>query len=487
MSEPLAVLHVASELFPLVKTGGLGDVVGALPAALEAHGVDARVLVPGYPAILDAMADVEPIDDVPDFFGGGAATLWSGVLLGVRGRVYVLESPGLFDRSGGPYHDASGREHPDNHVRFAALGHIASRIAAGVDPSFRPEILHAHDWQASIAVAALSQAPAAERPATIQTIHNLAYPGRFAPEAFEDLGLPASLFGIDGLEFYGDVSFLKGGVALADRVTTVSPTYAEEIQQHGHGLEGLLRSRARDLVGILNGIDTQVWDPRRDPHLPVRYGRRDVERRAACKDALRQRLGLVARAEAPLFGLVSRLSPEKGIDLLLDALPVFVAQGAQLAVLGTGEPALEAALEAAAAAHPDNVAVVRAFDEGLAHLFQAGADVTLVPSRIEPCGLTQMYAQRYGALPLVRRTGGLADTVVNATDEAVSAGDATGFVFDDPTADALAGTVRWACEQYQDPGRWRRIQRTGMKRDFGWGRAAGAYATLYRDLRTERV
>lgn len=486
---PLRILHVASELYPLVKTGGLADVMAALPPALARLGAEARVLLPGYPAVRDALAGLDgsrPVAHDADLFGGGPARLLAGRLRDVAVPAYVLDCPGLYGRAGGPYTDSQGRDWPDNAQRFAALAWAAARIGQGGDPAWRPDVLHGHDWQAGLLpLYAAYGRPRDRRPATVATIHNIAYQGWFPAETVGRLSLPPATFSIDGVEYFGGLGFLKAALYYADRVTTVSRTYAEEIQtpEHGQGLDGLLRARAVDLVGIVNGIDTAVWNPATDPHLPKPYGPRTVKAgKAAAKAALQARLGLAADPAAALCVLVSRLTWHKGIDLVLGALPALLAGGGQLAVLGSGAADQEQALRAAARRHPGRVAAEIGYDEGLAHLLQAAGDLTLVPSRSEPCGLTQLYAQRYGSLPLVRRTGGLADTVVNADDPAVAAGRATGFSFDFATPEALAGTLAWAFDAYRRPRRWTAIRKAAMAADFGWDRSAAAYLDLYESL-----
>ncbi len=484
----MRVLSVASELYPLVKTGGLADVAAALPAALARMNVDARVLLPGYGAVFEALYDEEPVLSVDDLFGAGSAQIMRGRLRGVDVPAYVLDCPGHYFRDGGPYLDGQGHDHPDNHLRFAAFGWAGARLAAGADPSFVPDVLHAHDWQAGLA-------PAYVRAdeidvATVTTIHNLAYQGRYDASIFDSLGLPESARGIDGVEYYGGVGFLKAGLYYADRITTVSKTYAREIQtpEAGFGMEGLLAGRRRALTGIVNGVDYDVWDPKNDPHLPMRYTVESVAQgKLAARAEIRRHVDLDGDPNAPLFGMVSRLAWLKGVDLLLEASSAILEAGGQLVVLGSGEKALEDGFRTLAEAHPGRVAVYVGYDEALAHLVQAASDVIIVPSRSEPCGLTQLYALRYGALPLVRNTGGLADTVINATDNEVLAGRATGFVFDCATDEALAGTIRWACSFYDDRhDAWRTMQRTAMTRDFSWDRAAREYLKVFRAALRDR-
>lgn len=476
-------LHVASELYPLIKTGGLADVMGALPPALDRLGAPARTLLPGYPGVTAAAGAMRVIAEWPNLFGGGAARVMAGDLDGVDVPAYVLDVPGFFDRPGNPYLDQNGHDWPDNARRFAALGWTGAELARGLDPAWRPDVVHGHDWQAGLTPAYLT-ADAAPRPKTAITIHNLAYQGLFPADVFAWLGLPASSFSSEGLEFHGQVSLLKAGLTAADRITTVSRTYAREIQtvEHGCGFDGVLRSRADVLTGIVNGADYDVWNPATDHRLPRPYTPDSIEGKDAAKKALRERLDLDATAKGPLFGVVSRLTWHKGLDLLFAALPVLLERGGQLALLGTGEEGLEAGFRASADQFAGKVGAVLGYDEELAHLIIAGSDVVLVPSRAEPCGLTQIYAMKYGSLALVRNTGGLADTVVNADPKAVAAGTATGFTFNMATVDALAGTIAWVCDQWQNQGRWRSIQQAAMAMDFSWDRAARDYLDLYEEM-----
>jgi starch synthase len=480
----MRVLHAAAELFPWVKTGGLGDVIAALPPALAALDIDVRLVLPGFTAFLDAL----PLSEVARLrtpFAAERVRIALAELPGSGVRAYLVDHPAFYDRPGSPYSDPDGHEWPDNHRRFALLCWAAAALAQGADPAWRPDILHAHDWHAGLAPAYL-RAAGSTMP-VVFTVHNLAYQGFFPASAFGDLALPPSFFSIDGVEFYGGVSFLKAGLFYADRLTTVSPTYAQEIQTpaFGNGLDGLLRSRADVLTGILNGVDPNIWSPANDVLLPRRYGLDDASTgKAAGKAALQRRLGMAQEPEALLFGAVTRLSPQKGFDLLLAVLPELIAEGGQLVLLGSGEADLEAGFATAAAAHPGRAGIVIGYDEALSHLIMAGSDVVLVPSRFEPCGLTQLYALRYGALPLVRRTGGLADTVVDANAVTLAAGSATGFVFDAESPEALLEATSRAIELYADPGSWQRTLRQAMSRDFSWDAAARQYQALYAGLMT---
>jgi len=475
---PPRVLHAAAEIFPLVKTGGLADVVGALPHALAAGGADVRLLLPGLPAILDAVSRPRKVFEGGPLFGAARVTLRLGRFkVGAKGpdvQAYVIDAPWLYARDGGPYQGPDGKPWDDNLQRFALLGWAAAHLAAGeLDPAWRPDILHAHDWHAALACSYLRAHPGAHA-RSVFTIHNLAFQGLFAQDDFGLLGLPRRFMQPDGLEFHGWLSFMKGGLVHADRLTTVSPTYAREITtpEFGCGVEGVLRTRAADLSGILNGVDYGHWDPATDAALPARFDARDLGGKAVCKAALQREFGLDARTDAPLIGIVSRLSEQKGLDLALAALPALRAEGVQLAILGSGDAPLERAFADAAAAHPGQVGVHIGYDETLAHRVIAGADLILVPSRFEPCGLTQLYGMRYGTLPLVRRVGGLADTV----------DDASGFIFEAADASSLIEAARRAVLTLREPARWRAMQQTAMARDHSWSAAAARYLALYRSL-----
>jgi starch synthase len=469
----LSILFVGSELFPYVKTGGLGDVMAALPRAMRGLGVDVRLLVPAYPSIRSAVeVRGEPIP-LPDLMGGGPARILRAEAPGLP--LYLLDQPAFFGRPGGPY------GHPEDLARrFAALGWAAAHLGrVGDAEGWRPEVLHGHDWQAGLMPAYVTYGDA-PRPATVMTIHNIAFQGRFPASMLGDLWLPRHAFTPEGVEFHGDICFLKGGLKLADRLSTVSPTYACEIQRAGgHGLEGLLAHRNGSLWGILNGVDRTIWNPARDPNLVSRYDLKHPRRRLPNRTDFQRRMGLEEDPEAPIFVAVSRLDPLKGLDLVLDNVDHLVSSGAQLAVLGTGDPHAEGAFLQAAQRHPGRVAVFIGYDEALAHRAFAAADVVLVPSRQEPCGLTQLYAQAYGALPLVRRTGGLADTVVGVSAETLGDGTATGFTFDTASGWALGEAINKALALFRDPPAWRQVQRQGMRAEFGWEGPARAYLDLY--------
>jgi starch synthase len=476
----LRVLSVASEIYPLVKTGGLADVAGALPLALAREGLAVRTLVPGYPAVMQALAAPAEVHAFPDLFGGGAR------LLAARAAeldLFVLDAPHLYARPGSPYLGPDGRDWPDNAQRFAALGLAAAGIGRGLVPAFVPDVVHAHDWQAGLAPAYL-RFGGAPGPRTVVTVHNLAFQGLFPAELLPRLGLPPESFTIDGVEYHGRIGYLKAGLQLCDRITTVSPTYALELQtdEGGMGLAGLLRARSGVVTGILNGIDETVWDPASDPHLAARFDRHTPANRAANKRALQARLGLRQDAGTLLFGVVSRLSWQKGLDLLLAVLPTLLGHGAQLALLGAGDRELEAQFRRAIVANPEHIGAVFGFDEALAHQIQGGCDALLVPSRFEPCGLTQLCALRYGAVPVVARVGGLADTVIDANAMALAAGVATGVQFAPVDALMLAAALDRTAALWRDPATWGQLQRNGMQADVGWTRPARRYADLYRSL-----
>ena len=478
----MRVLSVTSEIAPLAKTGGLADVAGALPTALAALGVETVSLVPGYPAVKARLKKKKALVEHAEFFGGPAA-----ILSGKAGGhdLFVLDAPHLFDRPGGLYGDVGG-DWPDNWRRFAALSRAGADIAEAGIGGWQPDLVHVHDWQAALVPAYLRYGPRPDMPSVI-TVHNLAFQGQFPPWIFGELGLPPEAMSMDGVEYYGGVGYLKAGLQAAGAITTVSPTYARQIRRpaFGMGLDGLLRSRAEDVHGILNGIDTETWDPGTDPHLAERYGPGRLKARATNRASVADRFGITAD-DGPLVCVVSRLTWQKGIDLLVDAVEGIVAGGARLVVLGTGDQGLEGALLAAAARHRGRLGVVIGYDEPLAHLMQGGADAILIPSRFEPCGLTQLYGLRYGCVPVVARTGGLADTVIDANEAALAAGVATGLLFAPDDPGALLEAVERLAELHARPGLWRSLQKQGMKADVSWRRSARRYLELYQHLLAKR-
>ncbi len=480
----MRILHVAAEVFPLVKTGGLADVVAALPVALAEQGADVRLLLPGLPAVMDGVQGARTVIDVGACFGALRVRLLLARLPGSKLPVYVIDAPYLYRRGGSPYQDDRGEEWPDNLQRFALLGWLAAHLAADdADPQWAPDIVHAHDWHAAMACAYVAEHGPTQA-TTVFTIHNLAFQGLFPMHDWPLLGVASRLMSPSGLEFHGQFSFMKAGLQFADHVTTVSPTYAREIATHefGCGLDGVIRGRGSDVSGILNGIDETVWNPATDPAIAQRYDAERMAGKLACRRALQAELGLASDDHALLVALVSRLTAQKGLDLVLAVLPDLVRDGVQLAVQGTGEPALEAAFRMAQQAHPGRVHVHVGYDEARAHRLIAGADMIGVPSRFEPCGLTQMYGLRYGTLPLVRRVGGLADTVVDATADAMALGTATGFLFDTPTPAALERCVRRAMQVRADPAQWATIQASAMAQKLSWAGPARQYMHLYEGL-----
>ena len=442
------VLFVTSEAHPLMKTGGLGDVCGSLPLALRTRDLDVRLLLPGYRDTLARAGTLKTVAQltVPPF--ATPVTLLEGRLPGSTLRTWLVDFPPAYDRPGNPYQNIHGLDWHDNATRFALL----------------------------------AREPV--RPATVFTIHNLAYQGLFPFETLQSLALPADLWALDGVEFHGQMSFIKGGIAFADRVTTVSPTYSQEIQTHeyGHGLDGLLRHRSASLRGILNGIDPKEWNPGRDPHLAAHYSPGRLAGKTTCKAALQLESGLPQQPDLPLAGMVSRLVTQKGVDLLIEALPALVELPLQLVVLGTGDTAIEQTLRDWAERHPDRFAVTIGYDEARAHRIIAGADLFLAPSRFEPCGLTQMYSMRYGTVPVVRRIGGLADTVIDATETTLADDTATGLSFDAPTSASLLHAITRALALFEDRRHWRQVMRAGMRQDFSWQHSAIEYRQLYDEL-----
>ena len=476
----LRALSVTSELFPLVKTGGLGDVAGALPRALGLLGVEVRTVLPGYAGVLEQIDSAQVLHEFKDLFGGAARLLAASAADGLD--VIIIDAPHLYARAGNIYTAPDGTDWPDNAERFAALGWVAAEIGHGLLPGWQPDIVHAHDWQAGLAPAYLSLSTG-PRPPTVITIHNISFQGRFPPALLGRLKLPQSAYAVDGVEYYGTIGFLKAALFFADRITTVSPTYAREIQTpaYGMGMEGLLRARADRLTGIVNGIDEAVWDPQTDPQLSQRYSTKTIAARAVNKALLQRQFGLSENPDALLFTVISRLAWQKGMDLLLAALPRLVALGGQLAVLGTGDEGLEQAFMQAANINPGTIGCMLRHHETLAHQMQGGADAILVPSRFEPCGLTQLYGLRYGTVPIVSRVGGLADTVVDANESALLDGVATGFQFAPVAEPALEDALVRAAALFPNKPVWRRLQRRGMTRRVGWDRAAAQYAALYQD------
>lgn len=481
----ISVLSVASECWPLVKTGGLADVVGALPGAVAPHGVEMTRFIPGYPAVMKALGRKRAVHRYDSLLGAPARILAAKH----EGRpLLVLDAPALFERDGGPYQDGMGRDWPDNGLRFAAFGRAAADLAAGLAGTKPFDILHAHDWQAGLAPAYLTYATPVEAPVhSMMTIHNMAFQGYFGRDIFARLALPPQAWSIEGVEYHGGVGFLKAGLALADAITTVSPGYAQEIRrpQFGMGLEGLILGRQDRLSGIVNGIDTAQWNPARDAALAAPFDIASIAARTANKRAIEAAFGLEP-GEGPLFVVISRLTWQKGMDVLIEVIDHLVGLGGRLALLGSGDAAIEAGLHAGAARHPGRVGIRIGYDEALSHLLQGGGDAILIPSRFEPCGLTQLYGLAYGCVPIVARTGGLGDTVIDANLAAVNAGAATGLQFSPVDYEGLVGAITRAIGLFADQPAWRGLQRAGMATDYSWTRSGAAYAGLYRRLKETR-
>ncbi|MDQ3367558.1 MAG: glycogen synthase GlgA [Myxococcota bacterium] len=486
----MRVLHVSSEVAPFAQSGGLADVVAGLPGAQAELGIDAAVLVPCYRGVPARLADAGfPLDEgipLPITLGmHHFDCLLRSAQVG-RVRYGFLDCPPLYDREGNLYGPGGAAEFPDNHVRFAALGKAA--LAAGeLLLRGRPDVLHVHDWQGGPAAiyAHLAGAP----PAIVATIHNLAYRGIFGKDVMTELGIPWTMFTQELLEFYDQVSFLKGGLALADVVTTVSPSYAQEIltPERGEALDGFLRWNVKRVVGIVNGIDTMAWDPARDETLPAPFTRatpRGLDGKAACRTALAAEAGLPElRDDEPLIGVIARMTDQKGLDLVADIAPELGRCGARLVVLGAGEPALEDRFRWLAGAFPREVAARIGFDIGYARRIYAGSDFFVMPSRFEPCGLGQLYAMRYGAVPIVTAVGGLRDTVQDPGDAELAQGRGTGLKLDSVTASALLAAIERGVRLFRDRAAFTTLRRAAMLRDSSWLASANEYVLLYRSLR----
>ena len=473
----IKVLSVASECVPLVKTGGLADVVGALPRALSEQGIDMRVMLPAYPDLVKKIGKVTEIAAEKDLYGGSARVM-KGAVDGVT--VLLLDAPHLFDRKGGIYGNPS--DYPDNPERFAAFSFAAAQIGMhGGRDGWVPDVLHAHDWQAALAPAFVRWAENT-RLKTVLTVHNIAFQGIAPSSRMGAMRLPGWAYNTNGYEYWGNINVLKAGLLAADKLSTVSPSYASELMrgEFGMGLDGVMRARAADMLGILNGVDTDVWNPADDAAI-IAYSAKSVAAKA------KNRAALIAEFElddvpGPLAIVVSRLTGQKGIDLIADVAPEFVTDGGGLVILGTGEPYFEERILGLTQSLPGRVAVRIGYDEGMSHRLFAGGDAVLVPSRFEPCGLTQMYGLRYGTIPVVAATGGLNDTVIDANPAAVLADSATGFTFHPTDALALRQALRRMCALYADQKAWRAMQQRAMKSDVSWSASSKAYASLYAGL-----
>tara|TARA_R110002020_G_scaffold50864_5_gene144177 strand:- start:2205 stop:3683 length:1479 start_codon:yes stop_codon:yes gene_type:complete len=475
----MKVLSVTSEVFPLVKTGGLADVTGSLPKALEPLGVETTTLLPGYPTVMKQLANPLPLLVFDDLLGE-RATLLHVQMNGLN--LLVLDAPTLYDRPGGPYADDAGNDHPDNWKRFAALSLAGAEIAAGALPGWQPDLVQTHDWQSALTSVYMREMGLSVP--SVLTIHNIAFQGQFSAGLLPALGLRTDLYSTDCLEYFGDISFLKGGLQMADAITTVSPTYAREIltPRFGMGMDGVLNERVSVLRGIVNGIDLDIWDPATDPHLPSTYNSSSLRRKRENRAVLTERFGIDGNDDSPIFSAVSRLTWQKGMDMLAETADEVIWSGGKVIVFGRGDPAIERQLLEVASRHPGRMAVHIGYDEPTAHLIHGGSDAIVQPSRFEPCGLTQLYALRYGCVPVVSRTGGLSETIIDANDAAMSARVATGFQFHPVTTDGLRMALRRAIQAYENPKQWARLQNQGMKAKFSWERSAQQYAAVYASL-----
>jgi starch synthase len=476
------ILYAASEVAPFAKTGGLADVAGALPTALARSGHEVKVIMPRYAVVDVKRQPLQSHGDLAVRLAGKdySFTLWSCHLPDSPVEVLLLSHEGLFGRPG--LYQEKGRDYPDNLERFAVFSRAVLEVPRKLN--WPPDILHGNDWQTALTFvyrdAYLPDDPIYRKIGTLFTIHNLGYPGLFPGAAFARLGLPPKYFTPDALEFYGKVNLLKAGLVFSGVLNTVSPTYSREIQspEFGQGLEGVLRIRRPDLFGIINGVDYQQWNPAQDPYIAQSYDVRSLKGKRVCKEALQKECHLPVK-EVPLIGMITRLTAQKGMDLVIEVLDELMRLDLQLVILGAGEPDMERTLKTAMRRYPEKLSVRINFDEPLAHRIEAGADLFLMPSRYEPCGLNQMYSLRYGTVPIVRKTGGLADTVIDATPSQLEAGTANGFVFGPANWHALLTTVRLALKTYRDKNLWYRMMRAGMAADFSWDRSAKEYEKLY--------
>ena len=474
----MQILSVASEIYPIVKTGGLADVVGALPSALAKFGAKVTTLIPGYNYKKGQFSHEKLIFEYSELFGSKARLI--SCKFGDLDLV-VLDAPSFYKRKGGPYIDVKGKDYTDNPTRFAALSKVAADLAGGNVSDFLPDLIHAHDWQAALAPVFMKYGNArAQNTPSILTIHNIAFQGRYNSKVYDEIGLNKCGYAFESMEFYGDTNFLKAGIGTCDYITTVSPQYAQEIltPEFGMGLDGVIRAQAYKLSGILNGIDIDVWNPKTDKLLVENYDYATIINRKANKRALENIFGL-NHTDRPLFCVISRLTEQKGIDILVSLFDAITHLGVRLAILGSGDPMFETEISNAAQSHKGNIGVKVGYDEELSHLMQGGSDAILIPSRFEPCGLTQLYGLRYGCVPIVARNGGLSDTIIDANNAAIDAGVATGFQFANVNAHEFYNAIARAVEVYKKPELWTQMQKNGMKADVSWANSGKAYWELY--------
>lgn len=474
------ILFVSSEVHPLIKTGGLADVAGSLPLSLAHLGQDIRILMPNYGAI-EYTQEVHKKCTL--HIDNRTVHILETCLPNSEVIVWLLDYPDFFGNKGNPYTDEYGNPWINSAERFTLFSRIAVEIAQNrAQLNWKADIVHCNDWQSGLVPALLSIEPT--RPATVFTVHNMAYQGIFSKETFQQLNLPGELWNHHAIEFYGNMSFIKGGIACADHITTVSPTYALEIQtpEFGYGLDGLLHHRHNELKGIINGIDLEQWSPEKDTRIPQSYSVGRLAKKLINKTALQKHFSLPEDTSIPVIGLISRLVEQKGINLVIDCLEILVDQPMQFILLGSGDKGLEHRLKNLSYLYPDQISIKIGYDEDLAHLIEAGADMFLMPSLFEPCGLNQLFSQRYGTLPIVRHTGGLADSVVDTLPETINDHSATGFVFSEPSVGALLETVKRALLIYANSKVWKQLQKNAMKKDFSWEKSAKEYIALYKAL-----
>ena len=474
------ILFVTSEAHPLIKTGGLADVCGSLPKALTELSQDIRLILPNYQA-LKASENVKFLTSVR--IDNRNINILETLMPDSQVIVWLVDYPAYYNYPGNPYVDEQGEPWSNNAERFGLFCRIVTEVAMNrINQDWQPDVVHCNDWQSGLVPAFLSLEEG--RPSTVFTIHNMAYQGLFPLTSASVLNLPGQLWHPAGLEFHGMLSFIKGGLVYSDYITTVSPTYALEIQtaEFGYGLEGLLEHRKEFLGGIINGIDLDQWDPEKDPNIFQCYSAKTLGKKLLNKTALQAKLGLPIEEHIPLFGLIGRLVEQKGIDLLLDCFSEMITMKLQFVLLGSGDKVFEKQLQEFAELYPDKIAIKIGYDEALAHLIEAGADAFLMPSRFEPCGLNQMYSQRYGTVPIVRKTGGLADTVIDALPETLGNQTATGIVFNEASPSALLEAIKRTLILYSMPDSWKKIQVNAMGKDFSWQRSAKQYLELYQKL-----
>lgn len=481
----MRILFVTSEVFPLIKTGGLADVSGSLPAALQKLGVDVRILIPGYTAVLNKLTNLQEIASLEKLPVIHNATLMMGTIADTQVKVMVIKSASLYEREGGPYSDVNGQEWLDNPLRFGILSKIAAILSSAETPiqDWKPDIVHCNDWQTGLTPACMKLNNTQAK--SVISLHNMAFQGCYPPNWITSLELPSTNFTVEGFEYHGQLSFLKAGIFYADAITTVSPSYAKEIQtpEFGFGLEGLLSKRSNELKGILNGIDTDEWNPETDPHLVKTYSAATLADKKEVKIALQQRLGLQIDENAPLLGVVSRLTHQKGLDMLVPIMQQLVEAGCQLALLGSGESTLEIAFRLLANNNPNKVSVTVGYNEPLSHQIMAGCDMFIMPSRFEPCGLNQFYGLAYGTPPIVNATGGLADSVIDTNIISFKNKTANGFVMSEASPASLLHCINQALNVFNNDAKaWQQIQKNGMSQNLSWDKSALEYLAVYEKL-----